>query len=62
MEGEVEKVDKKIKEIEFLSKKFVSENERFIKELVDIKVKFEKVEKGKVVGKIEVLVVWVLEV
>lgn len=57
MEGEVEKVDKKIKEIEFLSKKFVSENERFIKELVDIKVKFEKVEKGKVVGKLEVLVV-----
>lgn len=66
LENEFEKVNKKFREIELFYKKVNIENERFVKELVDIKVKLVKLEvmyKEKVnfLMDFEVVVVRVLE-
>lgn len=66
LENEFEKVNKKFREIELFYKKVNIENERFLKELVDIKVKLVKLEvmyKEKVnfLMDFEVVVVRVLE-
>lgn len=66
MEVEFEKVVRKYKEIEVFYKKVCNENDRFIKELVDVKVKLVKLEvlykeKVNIFVELEVIVVRVFE-
>lgn len=66
MEVEFEKVVRKYKEIEIFYKKVCNESDRFIKELVDVKVKLVKLEvfykeKVNIFVELEVIVVRVFE-
>lgn len=66
MEVEFEKVVRKYKEIEVFYKKVCNENDRFIKELVDVKVKLVKLEvfykeRVNIFVELEVIVVRVFE-